>query len=385
MRDLVIIGGKLQGLEACYLAKKAGISTVLIDKKTNPIAKRQADDFYQLDITKESKRAVTILKEAKLVLPALENKEALNWLRENSERYGINVAFDFKAYAITSSKKRSDELMTRIGLPVPQYYPYGKPPYVAKPNDESGSKGVIKLKTQMDAEQFILQCKDIENWVIQEYITGKAYSIEVIGKPGAYKTYGITEIHVDKKYDCCKVTMPVELTDFQKQQLADMAVRIAEGIRLEGIMDVEAILSSEGFKLLEIDARLPSQTPITVLHGTGINMLNELIPLFIDKAKLNAKLNRIQYVAYEHFLVDGNGVECFGEGILSRQKPVVIYNDFLESDEVMTDYQKGDLFLIGTFINKAQTERMLENRRRNMMQALYNLSYSLKGENDEDN
>ena len=41
-------------------------------------------------------------------------------------------------------------------------------------------------------------------------------------------------------------------------------------------MDVEAIATPRGLRALEIDARIPSQTPAAVEAATGINLLKEL-------------------------------------------------------------------------------------------------------------
>ena len=49
---VAIVGGKLQGVEAVYLAKKAGWEVVLVDKKSEVPAAELCDEFYSLDVTK---------------------------------------------------------------------------------------------------------------------------------------------------------------------------------------------------------------------------------------------------------------------------------------------------------------------------------------------
>ena len=61
-----------------------------------------------------------------------------------------------------------------------------------------------------------------------------------------------------------------------KDELRDISVKIAELIELKGIMDVEVIDDEGILKVLEIDARIPSQTPTVVYHSTGVNLLEEL-------------------------------------------------------------------------------------------------------------
>ena len=50
-------------------------------------------------------------------------------------------------------------------------------------------------------------------------------------------------------------------------------------------MDVEVILDDGVMKVLEVDARLPSQAPTTVYWSTGINIVQILGELFLIDPK----------------------------------------------------------------------------------------------------
>ena len=77
MRKIVIIGGKLQGLEAVYLALKAGVETILIDKREATPASALCDRFICADVLEKAPELIAELKSADLVLPALENKKEI--------------------------------------------------------------------------------------------------------------------------------------------------------------------------------------------------------------------------------------------------------------------------------------------------------------------
>ena len=51
---VTIVGGGLQGVELCWLARKAGWETLLVDERPSPPALRLADVFAQCDVTKLS-------------------------------------------------------------------------------------------------------------------------------------------------------------------------------------------------------------------------------------------------------------------------------------------------------------------------------------------
>ena len=148
---ICIIGGRLQGIEACYLAKACGLESILIDIDPEVPARGLADHFAAGDLIKEDPDVIEALVRADIILPANENDELLAKTCELAKRFNIPLAFDPAAYEITKSKIKSDRLFRENGIPCPKYYPEGKAPYVAKPSDGSGSSGVIKLETREEA------------------------------------------------------------------------------------------------------------------------------------------------------------------------------------------------------------------------------------------
>lgn len=366
---LAVIGGKLQGMEACYLAAKAGICTILVDRAENCPARGLCDEFLCADVRKAPPELIAALKQADLLLPALENDEALAALRALCEKHGIPVAFDFDAYEITKSKRRSDALFHENGIPAPRYFPESEPPYIFKPADASGSAGVLRFDSREALEKHIASLPENAAYVAQAFIEGPSYSIEVIGTPGAYRTFQITQIHTDEIYDCNRVTCPCDLRAKLKDDFARVAVKIAELIGLHGIMDVEVILSGGVFYVLEIDARLPSQTPTAIYHSTGVNFIEELFAVFTKKLP-RQKAGEEWYASFEHITAK-NGILAFpGEHIMASCPPVRVYGGLFGADEAISNYRSGDHFVIGTFINSAKTTEALENKRAVMLERL---------------
>ena len=369
---LAVIGGKLQGMEACYLAAKADIRTLLVDRRGDCPARGLCDDFLQADVCEASPACIDFLRSADLVLPALENDAALCAIQTICETHGIPVAFDFDAYAITQSKRRSDALFHANGIPAPRYYPGADAPYIFKPSNESGSAGVLRFETKDALERHIASLPEGTAYVAQEYIKGPSYSIEVIGEPGDYRTYQITQIHTDAAYDCNRVTCPCNLGAGLEDSFSGIAVRIAELLRLRGIMDVEVILSGGTLYVLEIDARLPSQTPTAIFHSTGVNFIAELCALFTKK-RPRAEAGAAWCVSFEHIVAQNGALSFPGEHIMAGRPPVRVYGGLLGADEAITDYRFGDHALTGTFITCAATEGELARKRAVLHERLRNL------------
>ena len=169
-----VVGGNLQGTEAVYLSKKAGWEVLLIDKKPVVPASGLCDLFIQLDVTSE-KHIGSALKGVDLVIPALENDEALICLEHWTKAESIPFAFDLEAYSISSSKLKSNRLFARMDVPIPQPWPGCDFPVVAKPNVGSGSHGVKVFREEASLQRY---AKDAaEDIVRQEFIQGPSYSI----------------------------------------------------------------------------------------------------------------------------------------------------------------------------------------------------------------
>ncbi|QOX62343.1 ATP-grasp domain-containing protein [Anoxybacterium hadale] len=401
MTRIAIIGGKLQGTEAAYLAKKAGFTSILIDRNENSPAIGLCDEFLCCDITQETEELIAALKNADFVLPANENQAVLDALTGLAKKHCFPLAFDPEAYRISSSKLLSDELMHANGIPAPKYYPDCSGPYIAKPSSMSGSEGVQRLADQEALLHFLKTVSESEEswakesrtkegrseegqtlWVIQEYLEGPSYSIEVIGAPGFYKTYEVTQIHMDEVYDCKMVTSPCSITAQQEDQFRNIAVKLAELTGLTGIMDVEVIDANGEFKVLEIDARIPSQTPTAVYHTSGVNFIEELRDVFCgeglfpekkqksneqkNQKKNQAKNTKKKFCSYEHLMINDGRITEHGEHIMGQGGILSLRERFYGADEVISDYRSGEQIWRGTFINWADTEEELMAKRQSM-------------------
>ena len=136
-----IVGGKLQGVEAAYLARKAGWEARVVDKELRVPAWDLGHSFVQADVTVEEDLD-GILRDVDFIIPALEDENALRSLARWSRNTGVPLAFDPEAYAVSSSKLKSARLFKEIDLPIPVAWPQCKFPVLAKPDQGSGSKGV---------------------------------------------------------------------------------------------------------------------------------------------------------------------------------------------------------------------------------------------------
>jgi pyrrolysine biosynthesis protein PylC len=338
---IAVVGGKLQGVETCYLARKAGWQVRLVDRCPDVLARGLCDEFIGMDICRADDLD-RVFGGVDLVLPALENKEALDALLGFCAASGRACAFDPIAYEISSSKIVSDRLFAELGLPIPRQWPEAAFPLIAKPSGSSGSKGIRILCNRNDLVAAFPNADAMKGWVVQEYLEGPSYSIEVIGFDGSTVPFQITDLYMDADHDCKRVTAPTELPMALCTQFMSLSKTIAEAVKLKGIMDVEVILNNGQLKVLEIDARIPSQTPTVVFWSSGLNLVEILGKTFLGVAfpsKLAQTVERA--VIYEHIRVSHGILEVGGEHLMTQLSKLHVLPDFFGADEALTDFKPG--------------------------------------------
>jgi pyrrolysine biosynthesis protein PylC len=192
---------------------------------------------------------------------------------------------------------------------------------------------------------------DAEQWVLQEYIQGPSYSIEVIGSPDNYHPLQVTDLEMDDMFDCKRVLAPSRLPAALVSEFEDLSVSLAAELGLNGLMDVEVMLAGQQLKVLEIDARLPSQTPTAVFWSTGANMVEMLGGLFVEENLQPLVCSTSEkHVIYEHIKVSTNGLESAGEHILSGADALHVECDFFGADEAITNFTRGRENWVATLI-----------------------------------
>ena len=337
--SVAIAGGALQGLEMTYLAEKAGFETLLLDRRSDAPATGICHRFVAIDLT-DHEALTRALGSVELVLPATENALALQSLADWCEKNRMPLAFDPGAYAISSSKKASNALFRKLGIPAPAPWPDCTFPVLAKPDGESGSREV-EVFPDLQAMEARFGLIPPSDRVLQAYLTGPSYSIEVMGRPGDYTPLQTTTLEMDRDHSCKRVLAPSTLPSDIAGLFEKMAVTLAEAVGLLGIMDVEAIFHEGQLKVLEIDARFPSQTPIAVYHSTGINMVERLARIFTAEGKGEPDSvpdRTMRGSVLEHIRVHHGHLSVCGEQIMAGDGPLHLEADFFGADEAMTSF-----------------------------------------------
>jgi pyrrolysine biosynthesis protein PylC len=290
--------------------------------------------------------------------------------------WDVPLLFDLAAYRVSASKLASRSLFAELDVPRPGDWPGCGLPAVVKPSTASGSEGVVVVndEAELDAARRRLAAAG-HDVVVEEYVAGPSLSLEVLAWGGRAVPLQVTGLEFDAAYDCKRVVAPVGeagagapaaagpgVCDWDAAVAGGVlaafdaaGVRVAEGLGLNGLMDAEVMVSGAVPKLLEIDARLPSQTPTAVYWSSGLNIVELLAetvragaPPVIDRTARRA-------CVYQHVRASAGLLEVLGEHVMGSAGPLRLVPGFFGADEALTDYAPGRPDWAATLIFAAPT------------------------------
>jgi len=337
---LALVGGRLQGLEAAYLAKKADITTLLIDREPNTPASKLVDENHVFDIKKRENLFTKLCKTVDAVLPTTENMKTLIFLEKVSKRLEVPFLQDNDAFWTTSNKTRSKNFLISQNVAVPKPWPDATFPLIVKPARLSGSVSVLKVSTPSQLPHIINEVEQIDQEVIvEEFVDGLAVSLEVLAINGNSMPFQVTDLEFDESYGCKRVTAPTALSNHVKTKFIETGLKIAHDLNLHGLIDVQSIVTpSNSLKTNEINARLPSQTPTVVFHSAGINIVEELANMFLENTLSSNKVGVEKGVVYQHVCIHDHSLKVQGEHILTDAKKLTHELGFFGADEAITNF-----------------------------------------------
>lgn len=345
---LLIVGGRLQGTEAAYLAAKAGWETILVDRREDVPAAALADRVVVADLATDEQLCRRLVSTCDAVLPACEDTETLAWLDSQAPRWDAPLLFDLAAYRVSASKLASAELFDRLGVARPRPWPACGLPAVVKPDGASGSEGVTVARDEQTLEAARRELAAAgHDCVVEEFVEGPSLSLEVLCWGDVAVPLQVTGLEFDDVYDCKRVVAPLEgwdarVTPVVTERFDRATATLAAGLGLRGLMDVEVMVRGDGQPaVLEIDARLPSQTPTAVLWSSGLNIVEALYETARRGAPPQADRAPRRAVVYEHVHAHDGVLEVAGEHVMAAAGPLALLPGFFGADEALTDYGHG--------------------------------------------
>ncbi len=369
MPRIAIVGGALQGMECTLLCKKAGFESVVIDRRENAPALSLADDRCIVDPIADPSTACSVISGCDAVIPACEEIDLLDSLVGIAGRCNVPLLFDPASYRTSCSKLESNRVMAESGVPLPIPWPECGFPAIVKPSSQSGSIGVTYADDEASMQAGLEKVRALgDSPVVQEFVTGKSVSVEVVGNGSEFVPYVTTEVILDGHYDCKRVVCDKDILGPElDREFADIGRRIASVLGLSALMDVEAILTKKGLRVLEIDARVPSQTPAAIEAATGVNILERLYSSAVGK-DFSCRPKEGSSV-YCHLVFKDGVLRTCGEKEFAKVR-APSFGRLFGSDLSISDYAKGSGEWRATMIFTGKDRKEAESRYDSAVEAI---------------
>ncbi len=157
-------------------------------------------------------------------------------------------------------------------------------PVIIKDTTGLSSYGMTVAHTYGEVAGYLNSKRNNSNRLIEEFIQGRQFGLEIYGVPGAYTVlppfefsvnqYGITSPKQSVKYGPC------ELPD----DLQELMLKLAEGLELRGAAQVDLILDADGtWHIIEVNPRLSGMT-YTYAASCGLSVFEMMYKAVIESA-----------------------------------------------------------------------------------------------------
>ncbi|MHB8105274.1 MAG: ATP-grasp domain-containing protein [Dehalococcoidales bacterium] len=300
--------GCLSAIALVNELKAAGVKVVGIDCDPLAVGLRLCDKSYVvprgddpaflkaiLDICDKEKPDAIISGPEEEILTLSKNKDSFK------QRNVLVLCPDYATVVTCADKLKINQAFKNLGIPIPQIYDKTAPkfPCIIKPRFGRGGRGVYKVENPGELEFYR---KKVTNPVIQEYIEGTEYTIDILadldGNP--LSIVPRARLQVESGISVRGQTV------YDKEAIA-LAGKIVKELKLIGPSCIQCIKNDGGIKFTEINPRFGGGSILSIKADPGI--IPNLIKIIKGDAPVPSKgfkqgLTMLRY--YNEVFLTGN-------------------------------------------------------------------------------
>lgn len=344
MKALVLAGG-LPQIKLINELKSRNIETLLADYYPNPVAKPYADHFFQIS-TLDVEAIADLTKREKVdFLITVCTDQALLTVAKVSEELGLPCYIDYKTALDVTNKQYMKDVFIKNNISTARYVVSGKfkeneisdfsYPLIVKPVDCNSSKGVKKVEDLSElkcAFEEAVQMSRTKTAIIETFIQGKEYSVDVYVENGIAKVLNVSELEKIPEKDKFVIFRSAclgNISDLINQKIQYTAQQIAEAFGLTNSpMLIQLMADDSNVYVLEFSARTGGGEKFRVIESvTGFDVIKAVVDLTLGETPSVQKcVPDFKYVATE-FIYCNPGV--FEE---------VLGLEYLEKNNIISDF-----------------------------------------------
>lgn len=296
MKKILIIGASILQLPAIIKAKEKGFYVGIVDMNKDAVGIKYADEFFNIS-TNDIEGIVNIAKNFKPDgIITLATDMPMRAIAAATSELGLpGITYDTAVKA--TDKGEMIKTLKDNNVSTPWYFIVNEVdeldkleisyPCILKPVDNSGSRGVVLAKNNLELKELFLYSKNHSRnglVIIEEYMQGKEVSVEILVYDGIVNILAITDKLTTGQPYFVEMghSQPSQLDEWKIKEIEDLAKKAVKAIGINcGPAHVEIMVTKGGAKIIELGARMGGDciTSHLVPLSTGIDMVGATIDL----------------------------------------------------------------------------------------------------------
>lgn len=321
MDKLLLLGAMQMHVPIIKRAKECGVYVITCDYIPENEGHKYADEAYY-DSTTDIEAVLSLAKKCGVNgITTFNSDPAALTAAYVADRLGLPGS-GYEAVKIMSEKDRFRTFLSENGFNVPRFRQYTdiealmddlnnfQFPVMLKPVDSSGSKGVVKIESSANIEQYFgealsySRCKRI---IVEEFIESRGAQLhgDAFIHEGKVEFIYLGDHHFDSTvnnlvpisttFPSCHDENDIQRVEFEVQRFISKV-----GFRQGGInIEARISLTDDKIYLIEVGPRNGGNfTPVVIQYASGFNFVDACINSALQRSHTVQNTNKRGYYAY---------------------------------------------------------------------------------------
>lgn len=342
-------------VHAVWAIQDAGYEAIIVNNNPETVSTdfSISDKLYFEPLTEEDVMSIIDLEQPKGVVVQFGGQTAIN-LADKLSKHGVQIlGTTLDDLNRAEDRKEFEALLHTIDVPQPQGKTATSPkealanaqtigyPVVVRPSYVLGGRAMEIVYSDEELENYMNQAVKASPdhpVLVDRYLTGKEIEVDAISDGETVIIPGIME-HIERagvhSGDSIAVYPPQTLTQAEIYTLEDYTIRLAKGLNIVGLINIQFVIAHDGVYVLEVNPRSSRTVPF-LSKITNIQMAQLAM-----KAIMGEKLKSLGYQ---------EGIQAYTEGVFVKA-PVFSFNKLKNVDVTLGPEMKST----GEVMGKDQT------------------------------
>jgi biotin carboxylase len=316
---LLLVGGSHADIPVIQAAKKLGLWVITTGNNPKDLGHSYADEYYSEDYS-DPHKIYLLAKKLKIdAICASSNDFSAIACAYTAEKLDLKGHDGFDTALIIHHKDRFRKFALAEGLSVPKTVAYNQEsmdslnyPFIVKPIDLSGGKGIKKVLNKRELDEAITRAKTLsksDRVVVEEFIEGSnhGYSTFIRDKKVVF-AFMDDEHYFHNPYLVSGASTSLYYTKEVANRLNRDLEKMASRLNLvDGLLHVQFILKNNQPYVIEICRRTPGDLYVKLVeYATGFNMSHAIVQSILNQP-ISYAIENISYITRHCVMTNKSG------------------------------------------------------------------------------